>query len=259
MTSSDVTLSTSEGRIYVKTWNSHGDAKSDKAPIVLFHDSLGSVQLWRSFPEHLAEATGRTVIAYDRLGFGQSDAHPGTLNKRFILEEAEATFDAVRQALDIHKFIAFGHSVGGAMAAACAAHYPYDCEALITESAQAFVEDRTVAGIEDAKIAFAEEGQVDRLARYHGDKARWVLSAWIDTWLSDDFQDWQLDETLKQVQCPVLAIHGDDDEFGSPLHAERYTELPHGPATLKLLKGCGHVPHREQEDEVLEVVREFLG
>lgn len=247
------------GNLYVKIWAPPADTNSPStAPIVLFHDSLGSVELWRDFPEILALTLGRQVIAYDRPGFGRSYTRTDTLEADFIINEAAGAFAAVRSELEIEDFIAFGHSVGGAMAAVCAAAFPKQCVALITEAAQAFVEDRTVKGIRDAEAVFAQDGQINRLKKYHGEKAQWVLRAWVDTWVSDEFQHWTLNEILPRVTCPVLAIHGEDDEFGSTAHPERYTSLPKGPCVMELVQGCGHVPHKEKPDIVNGVVREFL-
>jgi len=252
-------VSTSAGNLYVKSWTPPAEASSPgAAPVVLFHDSLGSVELWRGFPETLALSLGRQVIAYDRPGFGRSYARTDVLEADFIINEAAGAFTEVRSELELEDFIAFGHSVGGAMAAVCAAAFPDQCVALIAEAAQAFVEDRTVKGIRDAGSAFAQDGQIDRLKKYHGEKAEWVLRAWVDTWVSDEFQHWTLNETLSRVTCPVLAIHGEDDEFGSAAHPERYTSLPKGRCVMELLQGCGHVPHKEKPDVVTSVVREFL-
>lgn len=252
-------VATPAGNVYVKSWApATGCTASDRAPVVLFHDSLGSVALWRDFPEQLAAALGRQVIAYDRAGFGRSDARTDTLEPDFIINEASDTFAAIRTELGIGAFIGFGHSVGGAMAAACAVTYPGHCIALITEAAQAFVEDRTIAGIQAAEKMFAQEGQLDRLKKYHGEKAEWVLQAWTGTWLSEDFQHWSLKETLTRVRCAVLAIHGEDDEFGSAAHPELYTSLPDGPCVMELLPGCGHVPHKEQTEVVIGLAVEFL-
>lgn len=225
---------------------------------MLLHDSLGCVELWRDFPERLSQATGRGVVAYDRLGFGKSDPHPGTLTLSFISEEASGSFSALRDRLELERFVAFGHSVGGAMAAVCAATFPGQCRALVTESAQAFVEDRTLEGIRNAKQAFVQQGQLDRLKKYHGDKAAWVLSAWVDTWLCAGFQGWNLDEDLPLVRCPVLAIHGAQDEYGSIRHAERIAALAGGAVITELLLDCGHVPHREQMSTVIDAVKAFL-
>jgi pimeloyl-ACP methyl ester carboxylesterase len=247
-------IETSQGRLFARSWT----GAQEKPPFVLLHDSLGCVALWRDFPRVLAQATGRRVIAYDRLGFGQSDAHPGYLANDFVTAEATGGFAAVRTGLGVDDFIALGHSVGGGMAVAIAGTFPDACQALITMSAQAFVEDRTVQGIREAARGFAEPGQIDRLARYHGDKAQWVLDAWVETWLSPAFADWSLDDILPGVRCPVLAIHGDADEFGSPRHPERIATLSSGPGTAHILPGCGHVPHREREAEVTGLISAFL-
>lgn len=255
MVTEETWVNASGNRLYARRWRV---SEQDVPPIVLFHDSLGCIELWRSFPERLAKTTGRDVIAYDRLGFGRSDPHPGMLGNDFIVSEAHAAFAAVRDHFELSRFIAFGHSVGGGMAAACAAAFPGQCIALVTESAQAFVEPRTREGVLAARKTFAAKEQRDRLRRYHGDKAEWVLDAWIETWLSDDFRDWNLEATLRDIRCPVLAIHGDQDEYGSVEHPERIAALVQGPAVSKVIPGCGHVPHREKEHEVLAAVGEFL-
>ena len=248
-------IDTAQGKLFAQEW---GPAQAQGAPIVLLHDSLGCVALWREFPAQLAHATGHRVIAYDRLGFGRSDAHPGVLRLGFVEDEARQGFLALLEHLGVEDFIVFGHSVGGGMAVACAAAFGNLCRALITESAQAFVEARTLQGIRAADLQFAEPGQLQRLQRYHGSKAEWVLRAWVDNWLAEDFAEWNLDAVLAQVRCPLLSLHGDNDEFGSPAHPERLLAHAGGPGVMRLLQGCGHVPHREQAEQVLAEVTQFL-
>lgn len=245
----DFEVATPRGRLHARRWDPAGVAPG-AAPWVLFHDSLGCVALWRDFPQRLAMATARGVIAYDRLGFGQSDPHPGVLAIDFIHAEAQGDFSSVRTALGFDRFLAFGHSVGGGMAVGVAAALGDACAGLVTESAQAFVEDRTIAGIEAARRDFAAPAQRERLAKYHGGKADWVLSAWIDTWLSPAFAGWNLDADLARVHCPALVLHGIHDEYGSMRHPRRIAGAIAGPATLIELD-CGHVPHRELADDVL--------
>ncbi|MBT8767039.1 alpha/beta fold hydrolase [Metapseudomonas boanensis] len=247
------------GKLFVRRWqpDAAGEA-ADEAPIILLHDSLGCVELWRDFPGRLSAATGREVIAYDRLGFGRSDPHPGEWSVDFIRDEAERFFPLLLSSLGIQRFIAFGHSVGGAMAVNCAARYPAHCQALITESAQAFVEDRTLQGIRGAKDEFRKPGQLERLQRYHGDKARWVLEAWTETWLADAFAAWSLAENLAPIECPLLVIHGEQDEYGSLQHPERIAGLAKGRAETLILVGCHHVPHREMSERVIGAVSRFL-
>ena len=251
-------IATPHGRLFAKSWQPDSSADTRQAPIVLLHDSLGCVELWRRFPERLARATGRQVVAYDRLGFGQSDRYPGSLPADFVSGESQDGFSAICHQLAIDDFIVFGHSVGGGMAASCAAVFADRCRALITESAQAFVEDRTLEGIRIAQQGFDQPGQLDRLKRYHGDKAAWVLSAWVDNWLSEGFRDWTLNEVLPSVRCPVLAIHGEQDEYGSLRHPERIAALAGGSATIEIVADCRHLPHHEQPDQVLAAITTFL-
>lgn len=258
--SSDTWVEHPRGRLFVRTWEAQyapGD-EQEKAPVVLLHDSLGCVDLWRDFPAQLSAATGRKVIAYDRLGFGRSDRRDGRLALDFIADEAKTFFPVVREQTGIRKFIAFGHSVGGGMAVNCAAQYPSDCVALITESAQAFLADETVQGIEVAKQQFKEEGQLDRLTRYHGDKAKWVLDAWTETWLDPQFATWTLAGVLPGVRCPVLAIHGAFDEYGSRRHPELIGRLSSGPSRVEIMADTWHVPHREKAEEVVALAAGFI-
>ena len=249
-------VNTASGRIFTRIWEPHS-ARSD-VPIVLFHDSLGCVDLWRSFPAALCAATRQRVIAYDRLGFGRSDAYSAPLPLSFIDDEPTGSFAALREAYPITRFIALGHSVGGCMAVHCAGGYPDQCQGLVTIAAQAFNENRTRQGIEEANVAFQAPEQFAKLARYHGDKARWVLNAWVETWLSPAFAEWSLIPALEQVQCPTLVLHGEKDEYGSHRQPERIARYTQGPAHCEMLPGIGHIPHREAEAVVVEFARQFI-
>jgi len=257
--SSQHRIGTPPGSLFARRWTPPAPHHRPNLPaILLFHDSLGCVALWRDFPAHLACATVRTVVAYDRLGFGRSDPHPGSLSPAFIREEALESVPKLCQAFGLERIVPFGHSVGGAMAIASAAQWPSLCPAVVAESAQTFPEDVTLAGIRQAQVNFARPGQFERLARYHGDKARWVLDNWVETWLSPSFAGWSLDDDLRRVLCPLLAIHGDRDEYGSPKHPEQIRRLAPGESRIVLLEDCGHVPHREHEARVLSEVARFL-
>jgi pimeloyl-ACP methyl ester carboxylesterase len=244
------------GQIAIARWTPA--TMRSATPIILLHDSLGCVALWREFPGRLAEACGRPVVAYDRTGFGNSSAHSGLLSMNFIAEEATGDFATVLQHIDAPRFSLFGHSVGGGMAVHCAALYVARCDFLMTESAQAFVEDRTLAGIRAAQTAFTDASQLKRLAKYHGEKAQWVLNAWIDTWLHPGFGNWSLKSTLPLVQCPVLAIHGDQDEYGSIEHPRTIVDLAGQGGHMEMLSGVGHVPHRENCEQVVRLVSRYL-
>lgn len=252
-------IDTPQGRLLCCRWFPVlGADPVTRPPIFLLHDSLGCIALWRDFPEQLSEATGREVIAYDRLGFGQSAPYPGSLPRNFIRDEAQRFFALVKQALQIERFVVLGHSVGGGMAAACASAHAAHCTALITVAAQAFVEDRTVQGIRAAQAQFAEPGYMARLEKYHGDKASWVLAAWTGTWLAEDFSDWTIEREIDAIHCPALVLHGEHDEYGSVCHPQRLAQLSPAGSECVILSDCQHVPHREKPDAVLEVVARFL-
>lgn len=185
MAVTDRWVETPRGRLFLRDWA--GD--DGRAPVILMHDSLGSVDLWRDFPQALAVATGRRVIAYDRLGFGRSDPYPGAPDvPGFIAAEASVDFPLVLRALGLDRFALLGHSVGGAMGLEIAARWTGQCEALITISAQTFAEPRTLVGIRATQADFADRARMQPLARYHGDKADWVLRAWTGSWLSPPSQ-----------------------------------------------------------------------
>src|SRR5215470_2569022 len=149
------------GSVFVRLWSL---GRSNRAPIILLHDSLGCVDLWREFPEALAKATTRDVIAYDRLGFGKSTPRIERPSVGFVFEEAEIFFPAIPRALGLTRFSLFGHSVGGAMAIVVAASQGEGCEAVITESAQAFVEPLTLSSIRAAKERFGDPTQLEKIA-----------------------------------------------------------------------------------------------
>jgi len=255
----DLWIDGSHGRMFVRSWFPERDAlRPNHAPILLLHESLGCIEQWKDFPSALAQATGRTVVAYDRLGFGRSDRLTAPPAPTFVEDEAAHGFACVLEHLGIERFVVLGHSVGGSMAVHCAARYPEACQAMITMSAVTFVEQRTLSGIRQARAWFADPAQRERLRRYHGERSDWVLSAWIDTWLAPDFATWTLAHALPAVGCPSLAIHGDDDEFGSERHPQLIADHASGQVEQALLSGVGHVPHREQPGQVLERIERFL-
>lgn len=253
----DLSVSTPEGCIFARRWRVGTEAPS--APtLVMLHDSLGCVETWRDFPLALAHATGLGVVAYDRLGFGRSSPFPIPRDASVIELEARTTLPALRAQLGLDRLLLFGHSVGGAMAVAAAAAHPGCTAAVITEAAQAFVEERTLEGIRGARLAFAAPDRFARLVRAHGEKARTVLDAWTHTWLDAAFARWSLDRELERLRCPLLVLHGDRDEFGSRAHPARMARHHESGTRVVLLDDCGHVPHREQPEAVLRAVREFV-
>jgi pimeloyl-ACP methyl ester carboxylesterase len=243
------------GNVHVKKWVP--EKTTSQVPVVMLHDSLGSVDLWRDFPEILARTLCRPVIAYDRLGFGKSGPRQEPPSLSFIEEEASTYFPAVKSGLGISEYILFGHSVGGGMSIVIASG-DKDCRGVVTVAAQAFVEELTKRGIEQAKKEFEHPGQFGRLEKWHGEKARWVLDAWTVTWLSPGFSNWNLGPWIVNVSAPVLAIHGERDEYGSRAFAEYIAGKAGGASELLVLPECGHMPHKERAGDVVHAVKEFI-
>lgn len=255
VTSNELFVDVEGGTLYIKTWTP--ETLKHTSPIVLMHDSLGCVDLWRDFPEQLSRSLSCTVIAYDRLGFGRSSVNENTPGFNFVWDEAEIYFEHIKTAAQFSTYYLFGHSVGGGMSIGIAA-VDKECLGVITESSQAFVEELTINGIKEAQTLFKRPGQIERLTKWHGNKARWVLSAWIDVWLSTEFSSWSLEPYIGKVTCPVLALHGDKDEYGSNAFPEYIAGKVSGPSKMIILDNCGHVPHKEKMEEVINHTRLFL-
>lgn len=246
-------VSLHSGTLFSTVWVSSSFTR--QASILLLHDSLGSVELWRDFPGQLAAATRRSVIAYDRLGYGKSDPNPQLPDDDVVETEAE-TVRELLDALDIPRCVLFGHSIGGEMSVACAARLPERIVAVIAESAQCWLEPLTLEAIRAGRAQFDDPEQVEKLRKYHGAKAQWVLDAWTETWLRPSMLSWSILPEARRVQCPVLAIHGDHDGFTSLDQPRALAEATGGRA--EIVPGCGHIPHREQPEVVLKLVSEFL-
>lgn len=156
---SDHSIDAGNQTLFARRWQPVATPPTRPA-ILLFHDSLGCVELWRSFPKKLAATTGLSVIAYDRLGFGRSDAHESRISLDFISNEAKSIIPVIQNCLDFSSFIACGHSIGGAMAIEAAAQFPRQCRAVVTLGAQAFVEDQTILGLKLARKMFCEDSNM---------------------------------------------------------------------------------------------------
>lgn len=249
---------TDQGLVFARQWQPQNRSRTTAAPLILLHDSLGCIDLWRELPERLAVATGRNVIAYDRAGFGRSELLHDRPAPDFVTRGASAELATVLDALGIADFAVLGHSVGGGMALAAGAVFGARCRAVVTISAQSFLEDLTRAGIRKAAEDFANPQLKARLERYHGARADWVLDAWIGSWLSPAFDTWCLDAEIARITSPVLTIHGALDDYGSPAQPLRIAQMAKVPVNSLLLADAGHFPHRSHEARTLKAIIGFL-
>jgi pimeloyl-ACP methyl ester carboxylesterase len=224
--------------------------------IVFLHEGLGSIGQWREFPRDLAQATGCHALIYARKGHGNSDPLTAPRTPEFMHVEAFEVLPQVLAQLQIERPILFGHSDGGSIALLYAGG-GHEVRGLVAEAPHVFVEDRSIAGIEAALRAFEETDLRDKLARYHAD-AETMFRGWNDIWLSPGFRAWNIEEFLPRVECPVLAIQGEQDAYGSMAQIDAVAAQVKSEVSLLKLEQCGHVPHREQPEKTLEAAARFI-
>jgi pimeloyl-ACP methyl ester carboxylesterase len=231
-------------------------AGSDRHPIVLLHEGLGSIDMWRDFPDRLARATERDVVVYSRYGHGRSEALHEPRDTTYMHDEALVALRGILTTLGIAKPVLFGHSDGASIALIYAATFPGEVEALVLEAPHVFVEPVTVASIESSKVHAANGDLLTKLARYHDDAAA-TFRGWNDIWLHPDFREWNITQFLPSIAAPILMIQGQDDEYGSAAQLAAIAGAVPASKSV-LLDACGHSPHRVHPDAVLEATRAFL-
>ena len=236
-----------------------GPVTPGQPTLVFLHEGLGSIAQWRNFPHRLCRALGLPAVIYDRWGFGKSDPLSLPRPNTYLEIEAEVVLLQLLEACGVSRPILIGHSDGGSIALLFAAAFPALPLACVTMAAHVFVEDEALTGIREARRAWQTTKLRDRLARYHGDKVDAVFSGWADTWIRPDFRDWSMVERLARITCPLLALQGLDDAYGTPKQVETIVEGVSGPAQPLLLKDCGHTPYRERTEETLGAIIAFLG
>lgn len=232
----------------------------DRPEILLLHEGLGSVSMWRDFPGALARATGSRVVAYSRLGFGRSSPRSLPYTPRFIHEEAFEVIPALRERLGIGNVVLVGHSTGASMALVHASANGLPVAGVVAMAPLTTVEGSNVESIERARALYRTTDWRARLARHHDDVDA-VFYGWNDTWLQPVFRRWNILDDLRRVRAPVLAILGSDDEYSTPAQVAAIAENVPDPSRFDslLLRECGHAPHREQPAAVLQAVKRFLG
>jgi pimeloyl-ACP methyl ester carboxylesterase len=221
--------------------------------LVLLHEGLGSVGLWRGFPEQLQRATCLRTVAFSRFGHGRSDPPPRRRTTTFMHEEALEVLPAVLGRLGLERPILVGHSDGGSIALIHAAEY--DVTGLVLLAPHVFVEEICVAAIAEVAAAF-EDRLRERMARHHDDPAV-TFGGWADVWLDPDFRRWSLEPLLPSITAPTLLIQGRDDEYGTLAQIDAIAAAVSGPAETLVVPG-GHSPHLEQPGTVLRSIERFV-
>ena len=225
--------------------------------LILLHEALGSIEQWRDFPQALVAATGMPALIYDRCGFGGSQPLMSPRGVDFFDREL-LSLDDLLQTCGIKRPLLFGHSDGATLALLYAAAYPDRPLAVVSEAAHLFVEEETLSGILEAVQRWQNGDLRERLGRYHGEKTESVFATWAETWLDPAFRNWNIEAQLKLICCPVLAIQGESDQYGTIRQLQAINAGVSGRCRSRLLPGCGHTPHREVMEEVLAETAAFI-
>ena len=235
----------------------------NSGPLVVFlHEGLGSLKMWRGFPQALCSAVGCRGLVFSRAGYGESS--PFWPDRRWPVEfmhvEARELLPRFLSAVGIDTTrdppVLLGHSDGASIALIYAASFPLQLSGLITAAPHIFVEDLTVASIAQIRQKFIDTDLPRRLQKYHRDAER-VFWGWAGVWLNPDFLHWNIEPLLEDIVCPVLAVQGYDDEYGTM----RQIDGIHGAigrTQLIKLESCGHSPHLDQPGPLIAGVAEFL-
>ena len=224
--------------------------------LVFLHEGLGSVAMWRDFPSHVAHASGCNAIVYSRNGHGNSPSAMRDHGVNYMHDEALSTLPALLDRLGIERPILVGHSDGASIALIHAAASGRPLTGLVAMAPHVLVEDVSVASIAATREAFATTEMRPKLARHHAD-ADAVFRRWNRIWLSPDFRAWNIEALLPRIVCPVLAIQGEDDEYGTMAQVQSIQR--HVPDAQILEFGdCRHSPQKDQPAATLEAITAFV-
>jgi pimeloyl-ACP methyl ester carboxylesterase len=235
----------------------HIAGRRDAPSLILLHEGLGSVALWRDFPRKLAAATQCPLLVYSRYGYGRSDAIAEPRQPRYMHDEALVTLAELRHSLGLDDAILIGHSDGASIALIHAGSGHWPVRALVLEAPHVFVEDVSIVSIGQARQAYEAADLRQRLARYHADVES-AFRGWNDAWLDPAFRHWNIGTYLPGIRCPVLAIQGADDEYGTLAQIDAVERGVRGRFEKLVLQNCRHTPHRDQEQAVLAAMTRFI-
>ncbi len=235
-----------------------GVKHSDYPVVVFLHEGLGSIALWKDFPEKFCQANGFTGLIFSRYGYGLSTPRPADekWSSNFMHEQAHQVLPVFFSQLRITKPWLFGHSDGASIALLYASRFSQELSGIIVAAPHIFVENITIESIQTARQIYLTQGLRDKLSRYHADvdSAFW---GWNDIWLDPSFRAWNIESELATISCPVLAIQGEDDEYGTL--EQVYGIQKKVPATqIAVIPHCGHSPHRDQSEAISQAAAQFI-
>ncbi len=234
-----------------------GAQPSEKPMIVMLHEGLGCVDLWRNFPRQLAAATGFGVFAYSRAGYGQSDPVSLPRPLSYMTREATDILPNVLNHIGYKRGILLGHSDGASIAAIYTGSIEdHRVRGLVLIAPHFFAEPVGLQEIAKTKTSYEIGNLKSRMTKYHRDPDN-AFYGWNDAWLDSDFEEWNVSEVIDYLRVPVLAIQGADDPYGTLAQVEEIEQRIYSPVDVEIISDCGHAPHLEFADQTIAVVADF--
>ncbi|MDR0996862.1 MAG: alpha/beta hydrolase [Zoogloeaceae bacterium] len=225
------------------------------SPLVFLHEGLGSIAMWKSFPERLCEATDRQGFVYSREGYGHSSPRPDPLPLDYLEREAQLVLPALLEKLDIAKPWLVGHSDGGTIALLAAAGFSEKLAGIILIAPHWFVEDVCLAGITRARRAYESGPLKENLQRYH-DHPDAVFYGWHDVWTNPARRNWNIADICQKITCPIFALQGEKDEYATLEQIDGIACC--APQTDRcVIPDCGHFPHLRRQEETVAAIAKF--
>ena len=244
-----------------------GPGPQDAPTLVLLHEGLGCVELWRDVPERLAAATGWGVFAYSRFGYGRSDLASLPRPLDYMQQEAQTVLPEVLRKTGCRHAVLLGHSDGGSIAAVYAGRTSFEpghddqplpqLLGLITIAAHFFVEDLNIASIREIRHDYETGDLRQRLARYHRD-ADVAFNGWNGAWLDPRFREFDITGFLPGIQVPILGLQGADDPYGTEKQLRVLQANARAPIKIELIPGARHAPHLEAKEPTLAAITRFV-
>lgn len=249
----------SGGKSICMEWAWYGPPPDQAPTLVLLHEGLGSVSMWRGFPEKLCAATGCGVLVYSRQGYGKSDPVELPRPVSYMHVEALEILGPVLDHWTVKKAILVGHSDGASIAAIYAGAYDDPrLKGLVLMAPHFFMEPICYRAISGSTSAFQTTKLREKLAVHHGDNVDCAFWGWNRVWLDSDFEHWNIEEFLPEISVPMLVIQGEDDAYGTAAQWQAAEQKSGGPVEVAVIPDCGHSPYREAPEASLKASAGFV-
>jgi pimeloyl-ACP methyl ester carboxylesterase len=231
----------------------------EKPLLVFLHEGLGCIEMWGKFPKLLSDTLNLPALLYDRYGYGKSSKLKEKREIFYLHDEADFLKNLLKKLSIKNKIIIFGHSDGGTIALLYASKYPKNILAVITEAHHIIIEKESQAGIKIAVDAYENNNLRELLKRYHGDNVDTMFYGWANPWLTQEAEKYTLIDELTKIKAPVLSFQGEKDQYGTFTQLKVITDYcPNKQSEIHWLKNCGHNPHKEKTEFIIDKTTQFL-